>query len=91
MAHALGLKASVVELALYDLSQGVAQWIPASLLGALAKTCLRPRGFGRFGAKTGLQPSVLLFKTGKQERLGEPLLFGAVVWGSERVFLVVKT
>ncbi|CAJ1412452.1 unnamed protein product [Effrenium voratum] len=33
VAHALGLKASVVELALYDLSQGVAQWIPASLLG----------------------------------------------------------
>ena len=33
MAHALGLKASVVELALYDLSKGVAQWVPASLLG----------------------------------------------------------
>ena len=33
LAHALGLKASVVELVLYDLSQGVAQWIPGSLLG----------------------------------------------------------
>jgi len=33
VAHALGLKASVVELALYDLSKGVAQWVPASLLG----------------------------------------------------------
>lgn len=36
VAHALGLKAAVVELALYDLSQGVAQWVPSSLLGALA-------------------------------------------------------
>ena len=35
VAHALGLKAAVVELALYDLSQGVAQWVPPSLLGAL--------------------------------------------------------
>ena len=33
LAYALGLKASVVELVLYDLSQGVAQWIPGSLLG----------------------------------------------------------
>eukprot|EP00435_Cladocopium_sp_Y103_P020897 s662_g5.t1 len=33
VAHALGLKAAVVELALYDLSQGVAQWVPSSLLG----------------------------------------------------------
>lgn len=35
VAHALGLKATVVELALYDLSQGVAQWVPSALLGAL--------------------------------------------------------
>ena len=35
VAHALGLKAAVVELALYDLSQGVAQWVPSSLLGNL--------------------------------------------------------
>jgi len=33
LAHALGMKLSVVELALYDLSKGVAQWVPASLLG----------------------------------------------------------
>ena len=33
LAYALGLKGSVVELVLYDLSQGVAQWIPGSLLG----------------------------------------------------------
>lgn len=33
VAHALGLKAASVELALYDLSKGVAQWVPSSLLG----------------------------------------------------------
>jgi len=33
IGHALGLKASIVELALYDLSQGVARWVPSSLLG----------------------------------------------------------
>eukprot|EP00440_Ansanella_granifera_P056404 gb/GFBE01061128.1/.p1 GENE.gb/GFBE01061128.1/~~gb/GFBE01061128.1/.p1 ORF type:complete len:925 (+),score=157.38 gb/GFBE01061128.1/:1-2775(+) len=33
VGHALGLKASVVELALYDLSKGVARWVPAALLG----------------------------------------------------------
>ncbi|CAE8714967.1 unnamed protein product, partial [Polarella glacialis] len=33
VGHALGMKASVVELALYDLSKGVARWVPPSLLG----------------------------------------------------------
>lgn len=33
LGHALGLKASVVELAFYDLSQGLASWVPSSLLG----------------------------------------------------------
>lgn len=33
VGHALGMTASVIEIALYDLSQGVAKWVPSTLLG----------------------------------------------------------
>eukprot|EP00931_Biecheleriopsis_adriatica_P049171 TRINITY_DN28433_c0_g1_i1.p1 TRINITY_DN28433_c0_g1~~TRINITY_DN28433_c0_g1_i1.p1 ORF type:complete len:878 (+),score=179.92 TRINITY_DN28433_c0_g1_i1:44-2677(+) len=32
LGHSLGLKATVVEVALYDLSKGLAQWVPSKLL-----------------------------------------------------------
>lgn len=33
LGHALGMNASVIEVALYDLSQGMARWVPSALLG----------------------------------------------------------
>lgn len=62
VAHALGLKAASVELALYDLSKGVAQWVPSSLLGGHKVDGVWHSGLRVFGKEFWcLAPQVMKF------------------------------
>lgn len=71
VAHALGLKAAVVELALYDLSQGVAQWVPPSLLGGHKLDGVWHSGLRVFG-KEFWYGGVILESNYKDVPFGEP-------------------
>jgi len=71
VAHALGLKATVVELALYDLSQGVAQWVPSALLGGYKVDGVWHSGLRVFG-KEFWYGGVILESNYSDVPFGEP-------------------
>lgn len=49
VGHALGCSKSVVEVALYDLSKGIAKWVPSSLLGGRSIEAVWHSGVRCFG------------------------------------------